>query len=1093
MLYLRPQRVYKPSAASQYNSDDYLAHLLDQMDESLYRLRLETPRGTSITEDNSQITCYAHIFDKRDGTELTDLLKGRGWRPTWLLDDKPIDSARISEEGYLLTLETTHLPAIYQTVTLQARDTDILLALTDEAQDKAWFQRVIASGDFPTHLLQASEKLLNISRLDKIRVEGLEEIKQDLAKALTSELDASAQQTLAEAVKRAEELDKQIKVGGRNLIRAGYFEKVYFRSDTDKLISYDDKDKKITYIGKASRWNSWVWLSDMEDVTTINLRKAIGEYTLSFSVRGRGTVSFEVVGNYKTNDSDYKTTVQTLTEDWQRVSCPFTRSAEDSSLFCLYNDKPETGDWVQFADDWKLERGTVATDWTPAPEDVAESVSKVSKSFEDLATHPLTVDENGFWKIWSVKQQQYVTTQYQSRGEDAGRYLGRAKRIHPDLNGNYLLEPEGSSWLTAKEGDYVYLVGDLSNRGGDKDTYYIVREHKSKTVWEVYNIKGKSPVLTLDSQYHLLADGEMVSMQSLKGADGQNGAKGEDGKDGHTPNLWLDEQHRLVADGKLVSAVSLKGEDGKDGQPGQDGAKGEDGKDGHTPHIDWDGTKLIIDNMAPVDLRGQQGEAGHNPAPEDVLHAQGFQEMLDGAVWDEVKPVRDDLSTANNNIASLSKRSLTLQQKEDLGYLTSVLRLKMAGGEGDKKTLEGLTLQRYIALSSDNKTVTAYLASDALDAVLKAGIVDFGKPTEREQVAINHDGTGHVGNLYFTGNQIDFRTSRDDDPYLSIGADESQFIDHFIATARIDNTPVSVRSVTLTTSTTSYERTVDVANDGTRLTVSIGDLNVATFNGAKTRLTLDGEVLAEWRGTVSVSGRGGAGGIVIEPQYNETPYTASNLSYERVVKAGRHAIRLEIVQPTDGATATARGLRVRRRYDTGRQQSVLTKSGLRLFGSPDRYLDVDYRTTYRAYLGNGRFYDYSNDDLVRIKGGAKIDRLKVDKIEGAGAHLPSIVTPQLGLGGQTTLYPKYDEWVLTSDAKDQYISFSGLSAEIGRSIYIQTRRKAYLYVNGHSFYGLPGSSTSQNQWLSNNTTYRFVRASSDSWLVTASSSPYPWT
>ena len=35
MLYLRPQRVYKPSAASQYNSDDYLAHLLDQMDESL--------------------------------------------------------------------------------------------------------------------------------------------------------------------------------------------------------------------------------------------------------------------------------------------------------------------------------------------------------------------------------------------------------------------------------------------------------------------------------------------------------------------------------------------------------------------------------------------------------------------------------------------------------------------------------------------------------------------------------------------------------------------------------------------------------------------------------------------------------------------------------------------------------------------------------------------------------------------------------------------------------------------------------------------------------------------------------------------------
>lgn len=100
--------------------------------------------------------------------------------------------------------------------------------------------------------------------------------------------------------------------------------------------------------------------------------------------------------------------------------------------------------------------------------------------------------------------------------------------------------------------------------------------------------------------------------------------------------------------------------------------------------------------------------------------------------------------------------------------------------------------------------------------------------------------------------------------------------------------------------------------------------------------------------------------------------------------------------------------------------------------------------------------------------------------------------PALGKRGRT-LKPAYGDWILTSDTEDQYISFSGLSAEIGRSIYIQTRRKAYLYTNGHSFFGLPGSSTSVNQWLSNNTTYRFVRASSDSWLVTSSPSPYPWT
>ena len=85
-------------------------------------------------------------------------------------------------------------------------------------------------------------------------------------------------------------------------------------------------------------------------------------------------------------------------------------------------------------------------------------------------------------------------------------------------------------------------------------------------------------------------------------------------------------------------------------------------------------------------------------------------------------------------ITDLSSRSLTLQQKQDLGLLTSALRLKMAGGDGDKKTLEGLTLLKYIALSGDNKTVSAYLASDTLGAVLKAGITGFGTPDERELV-----------------------------------------------------------------------------------------------------------------------------------------------------------------------------------------------------------------------------------------------------------------------------------------------------------------------------------------------------------------------
>ena len=83
-------------------------------------------------------------------------------------------------------------------------------------------------------------------------------------------------------------------------------------------------------------------------------------------------------------------------------------------------------------------------------------------------------------------------------------------------------------------------------------------------------------------------------------------------------------------------------------------------------------------------------------------------------------------------------------------------------------------------------------------------------------------------------------------------------------------------------------------------------------------------------------------------------------------------------------TATINGLKVRRRYDTGAQQSLLTKSGLRLFGSPDRYLDVDYR---QRYTPNGGQYTVVNPYLVRIKGGAKVDKLTANELDMPGVPL----------------------------------------------------------------------------------------------------------
>ena len=77
-------------------------------------------------------------------------------------------------------------------------------------------------------------------------------------------------------------------------------------------------------------------------------------------------------------------------------------------------------------------------------------------------------------------------------------------------------------------------------------------------------------------------------------------------------------------------------------------------------------------------------------------------------------------------------------------------------------------------------------------------------------------------------------------------------------------------------------------------------------------------------------------------------------------------------------------VKVKRRYDTGRQQSLLTKSGLRLFGSPDRYLDVDYTPTEKYKLF-GQEYTRKKPYIVRIKGGLQVDELDIPGVPLCGA------------------------------------------------------------------------------------------------------------
>ncbi len=515
-------------------------------------------------------------------------------------------------------------------------------------------------------------------------------------------------------------------------------------------------------------------------------------------------------------------------------------------------------------------------------------------------------------------------------GKNAGRYLGKATNIDTTLTSNYYPE-RGSSWKTAEEGDYVYLTKDIES-SWRKDTYYIVRERKNSTVWEEYNIKGHTPVFSLDNEYRLLADNQLVSQYSLKPSP-----------------------EEVVGTSAFAERLSAKIEESE---------------------------KI---KSLEVDIRDAKQTA--TTSAQEV--ADFGQELVrtKGLAQASYELSND----ANASVADLSKRSLTADQRDEVAYLTSSLP-QLRSADGSKK-LQALALQRYITLSSNGDSISAYLASDALTAVLKAGITNFGTPQEKENVAINHNGTGHFGNLYFQGNQIDFRTSQSDNPYLSVGATEANFIDNFLPSARVDNTPVSISSTTLPdrnklpdSSAYTLERTLSVANEGTRLTISIDSIKVETYKPHKAYIVLDGVVLDTWQGSNSSKIVRYPDGTV-QADITQTPYTASNLIYERVVAKGTHVIQIILETPDSSDKVTLSGFRVRQRYDTGLQQSLLTKSGLRLYGSPQRYLDVDYRKQYYNTAPGAAVGWVTNDYTLRVKGGAKVDKLTADELDVPGVPL----------------------------------------------------------------------------------------------------------
>ena len=183
------------------------------------------------------------------------------------------------------------------------------------------------------------------------------------------ETDGTLQNQLDEARAELEGLE----VGGRNLL----LNSKTFWTSAGRV--YDKAE---------SRHETYAYYTDRlsEDIFG-----KIGTYTLSVSVKSKtqnSNTDFEMGTNTRgstggvnwSNFASFKDT----NEKWIRVSATIkiTDIAHDKILVAFYGNNVISGDYWEIKNDWKLERGTKATDWTPAPEDTEQKITTLNEQIQ---------------------------------------------------------------------------------------------------------------------------------------------------------------------------------------------------------------------------------------------------------------------------------------------------------------------------------------------------------------------------------------------------------------------------------------------------------------------------------------------------------------------------------------------------------------------------------------------------------------------------------------------------------------------------------------------------------------------------------------
>ena len=180
--------------------------------------------------------------------------------------------------------------------------------------------------------------------------------------------------------------------------------------NTLKAVTTVDGDKNS---GNDLEWNA----KGISEKTSNNLHTLATNYTLSFYAKASVSTDFVVRWGYDAYDTD---TTRTLTTDWQKYEIKLHQTTSTYSISIIF--KLLTAGTVWFSE-FKLEKGSSATGYSPAPEDVQTAILSTKSEISDVS---LKVDKNK-----QAIEQRVEKTTYQ---QDLNLVKGDISKANEGLN-----------------------------------------------------------------------------------------------------------------------------------------------------------------------------------------------------------------------------------------------------------------------------------------------------------------------------------------------------------------------------------------------------------------------------------------------------------------------------------------------------------------------------------------------------------------------------------------------------------------------------------------------------------------------------------